>query len=687
MTPVAALDREAATAEFARLAEEIARHDRLYHSQDAPEIDDAEYDALRRRHDAILRRFPSLDRTDDPARKVGAAPARGFAKHRHGIPMLSLENAFSVAEAEEHFARARRFLGLPTDAPLPLVGEPKIDGVSISLTYALGRLTRATTRGDGSEGEDVTANVRTLPAIPQKLNGATPTLMEVRGEVFMTRTDFAALNAAQTEAGERAFANARNAAAGSLRQLDPAVTAGRALSLFAYAMGEVSEPVATTHGGLLKRLRDWGFTVAALSRPLPGPEAIVAFQSEIEAARPTLPYDIDGVVYKIDDLALQSRLGFAGRAPRWAIAQKFAAERATTLLEDILIQVGRTGALTPVAALAPVSVAGVTVTRATLHNEDEIARLDVRVGDTVTLQRAGDVIPQVLGVVADQPRGAVPYAYPDHCPVCGSLAVRPDGEVVRRCTGGLSCAAQVAERLIHFCSRAAFDIEGMGERTVRAFIADGLIATPADIFALPAKAAEIGQREGWGETSARNLVAAIAQRRTIALERLIFALGIRRVGEQNARLLARHYGTYAAWRAEMAAAATPDSEARVTLAAIVGIGPGIAAELAAFFTETRNTDVLDRLSLELNIQDAAVPDAGSALAGKTIVFTGTLEGMSRPEAKALAQRLGARVSDSVSRKTDLVVLGADAGSKAKKAAEFGVETVDEAGFRARVGLA
>ncbi|MBN8890193.1 MAG: DNA ligase (NAD(+)) LigA [Rhodospirillales bacterium 70-18] len=696
MTPADRLTEAEAAAELARLAAEIARHDRLYHEQDTPGISDAEYDALRRRNDAIEARFPALVRADSPSRRVGAQPASGFAKLRHRVPMLSLDNAFAPEDFAEFCRRARRFLNLK-DEPLAFVAEPKIDGLSISLTYENGEFQRGATRGDGLEGEDVTANLRTIAAVPKRLAGAAPALIEIRGEVFMSKTDFLALNAAQQAAGQKLFANPRNAAAGSLRQLDPAITAARPLSLFAYAMGEASAPVAATHWEWLERLAGWGFTVNPLSRRLSGEAEAAGFQAEIGAARAGLPYDIDGVVYKIDDLALQSRLGFVGRAPRWAIAWKFPAEQATTLLLDIAIQVGRTGALTPVAQLQPVNVGGVLVTRATLHNADEIARLDVRIGDTVLLQRAGDVIPQIVAVDRSRrPEGAAPYAFPDHCPVCGSLAARAPGEVVLRCTGGLTCPAQTEERLIHFVSRGAFDIEGLGEKTIREFHAEGLATTegetfhlrgPADIFRLPAHEAAIAVREGWGALSAANLTRAIRARQRIPLARFIYALGIRRIGEANAKLLARHYASFANWRAQMLAAVQIGSEARSDLGNILGIGPAIAEELAEFFAEPRNVATLDELAALLQIEDAEAPAAAAgALAGKVVVFTGTLQTMARPEAKALAEKLGARVTETVSRKTDLVVLGADAGSKARRAAELGVRTVTEQEWRDLAGL-
>jgi DNA ligase (NAD+) len=683
--PVDDLTEADAAAELARLAAEIARHDRAYHELDAPEITDAEYDALRRRNAAIEARFPALVRPDSPSHRVGAAPAGGFAKLRHGVPMLSLDNAFDPADFAEFCDRARRFLGLKQES-LAFVGEPKIDGLSISLTYEGGVLVRGATRGDGMEGEDVTANVLTLETIPKTLPRHAPARIEIRGEVFMTKADFLALNAAQEAAGQKIFANPRNAAAGSLRQLDARITAARPLSMFAYAMGEASESPADTHWQWLERLRGWGFTVNPLSKHLAGEDEAAAFQADMAARRSALTYDIDGVVYKIDDLALQRRLGFVGRAPRWAIAWKFPAEQATTVLEAIEVQVGRTGALTPVGRLAAVNVGGVLVRNATLHNEDEIARKDLHIGDTVVLQRAGDVIPQIVAVVAaKRPAGARRYVFPDHCPVCGSLAIRPPGEVVRRCTGGLTCPAQVEERLIHFASRAAFDIEGLGEKTIREFHADGLIASPADIFRLPDHEAEIAQREGWGETSARNLSAAIRARRRIALARFIYALGIRRIGETNAKLLARHYGRFPHWREQMRQAVQIGSEARSDLGNIIGIGPAIAEELAEFFAEQRNLDSVDELAALLEIEDDAPAGGGGELAGKVVVFTGTLATLTRPEARAMAEKLGARVTDSVSKKTDLVVVGADAGSKARKAAELGVRTVTEAEWRTLAG--
>ena len=684
-SPVETLTEPEAAEQLELLAQQIAHHDAAYHTRDAPEISDADYDALRRRNAAIEARFPALIRPDSPSTRIGGAPETGFAKLRHRVPMLSLDNAFDNTEFAEFCARAKRFLG--RTEPLVFVAEPKIDGLSINLTYQHGRFVRGATRGDGTEGEDVTANLRTMKSVPDTLQGDAPELIEIRGEVFMTKADFLALNQTQAEAGAKVFANPRNAAAGSLRQLDVKITAGRPLSLFAYAQGESSEPVAATHWEYLDRLKTWGFDVNPLSRRLGSETDAENFQTDIALQRSGLGYDIDGVVYKIDDLALQRRLGFVGRAPRWAIAWKFPAEQAMTVLRDIRIQVGRTGALTPVAELEPINVGGVLVARATLHNEDEIARKDIRIGDTVVLQRAGDVIPQIVSVVTDRrPDGSKPYVFPELCPACGSNAARPPGEVVRRCTAGLICPAQRVERLIHFVSRPAFDIDGLGDKTIQEFYNEGWLHGPADLFRLPDREAEIAAREGWGKTSARNLSRAIRARRNIPLERFIYALGIRRIGSTNARLLARHYTSFAHWRAQMLAATTIGSDERVALGSITGIGPSIAEELTDFFAEARNIAALDQLAAELDIEDAAqAAGTDSPIAGKTVVFTGTLQTMTRPEAKATAESLGAKVTDSVSKKTDIVVVGADAGSKERKATELGVRTVTEAEWRELVG--
>jgi DNA ligase (NAD+) len=662
---------------FDELMARIAAANAAYYTQDAPVMTDAAYDVLRREADDILAAHPEYGGT--ALADVGAAPAGGFKKIRHATPMLSLDNAFDAEEFSEFCARIRRFLGLD-ETPLHFVAEPKIDGLSISLTYQAQVLVHAATRGDGAEGEDVTANIRTIAAIPKTLPADAPDRIEIRGEIYMNKADFLALNESQ----ERQFANPRNAAAGSLRQLDVAVTAQRKLSLFAYAQGESSTPVANTHWDYLTALKSWGFAVNPLSKRIVEAGA-EDFQQAIGLSRAALPYDIDGVVYKIDDLAMQTRLGFAGRAPRWAIAWKFPAERAVTVLEAIDIQVGRTGALTPRARLTPVNVGGVLVQHATLHNEDEIARKGICIGDTVALQRAGDVIPQILGVVKHG-EGAVPFVFPTHCPVCGSLAIRDGEDVVRRCTGGLICDAQIVERLIHFCSRGAFDIEGMGDKTVQEFFNAGLLRSAPDVFKLPQHEEEISKREGWGKISAAKLSAAIRARQTIPLARFIFALGIRRIGENNAKLLARHYGSYRAWRAAMGGATVVGSDERLELGAISGIGPTIATDLAAFFAEPHNVATLDALEEFLTIEDATQDAAvNSPLTNKTIVFTGTLT-MARPEAKARAEALGAKVTESVSKKTDYVVVGADAGSKAAKAAALGLTMLSEEEFREMAGF-
>ena len=684
--PITEMDNTQARAELAELAAQIAHHNTAYHGHDAPEISDAEFDALRRRYDDLIARHPDAAPDNNAASMVGATPDTAFGKHIHLVPMLSLDNAFGREEFENFITRAARFLGLEQadTTSLRLIGEPKIDGLSISLTYEHGVFTRGTTRGDGMEGEDVTANLRTLRNLPMILPAPYPELIEIRGEVFLSKADFIALNTAQETAGKRLFANPRNAAAGSLRQLDPSITAQRPLSLFAYAQGFCSDRATRSHWTYLEQLKAWGFVVNPLSRQIEGAADAEAFFEQVNRERADLAYDIDGVVYKIDDLTLQERLGFAGRAPRWAIAWKFPAEQAITRLNAIEIQVGRTGALTPVAHLEPVNVGGVLVTRATLHNEDEINRKDVREGDMVFVQRAGDVIPQVLGVApADGPTNArqPAFAFPDHCPVCGALAVRPEGEVVRRCTGGLTCPAQAVERLVHFVSRLAFDIEGLGERSIHEFYEAGLIRTPADIFRLKTHAPALEQREGWGEQSVRNLLQAIEDRRTISLSRFIYALGIRRIGESNARLLARHYGSYANWLRQMEAATIIGSDARLELGSITGIGNAIATDVVAFVAEPHNQETLAELSAVLDITEEAAQGDG-LLAGKTIVFTGTLLTMTRPEAKATAERMGGKVSDSVSKKTDLVVLGEKAGSKAKKAAELNIQTMDEAEWNA-----
>ncbi len=678
-------DLAAARAEYARLGAEIAHHDALYYREDAPEITDAAYDALRHRYEALEKAHPEFVSEKSLSQRVGATPSEKFAKVRHKVPMLSLGNVFDDAEVEDFVARVRRFLGLAADAPLAMTAEPKIDGLSCSLRFEHGQLVQAATRGDGYEGEDVTANVKTIGEIPHVLKHAPPAVLEVRGEVYMTRTDFAALNARQAEAGKPLFANPRNSAAGSLRQLDPSITASRPLHFFAYAWGEVSHMPAATQMSMIEAFRHYGLPVNRLTVLCHSAVDLLRHYHEIENRRAALPYDIDGVVYKIDDLALQDRLGFVSRAPRWAVAHKFPAEQATTILRDIEIQVGRTGALTPVARLEPVTVGGVVVSNATLHNEDEIARKDIRIGDTVRLQRAGDVIPQILGVVLEKrPKHAKPYEFPHVCPVCGSAAIREtsDGgtDVVRRCTGGLICKAQAKERLKHFVSRLAFDIEGLGDKQIEQFYAEGLITKPDDIFTLAARDAraetKLADREGYGETSVRNLFAAIEARREIALNRFIFALGIRHVGETNARRLARHFGTFEALR-ETARAAREGSEARAEIDNIEGLGAVVAEAVADFFAEKHNEDELDALLKYVSVVPMEAVAASSPVAGKTVVFTGSLERLTRDEAKAQAERLGAKVAASVSKNTDLVVAGPGAGSKLAKAKELGIETIDE----------
>jgi DNA ligase (NAD+) len=682
--PVDQLGEAEAAAELKRLADEIARHDRLYYQEAATEVSDAEYDALRRRNEAIEARFPGLIRPDSPSRRIGAAPSEGFAKVRHRLPMLSLSNAFDETDVAEFFQRIRRFLNLDAEEPVEVVAEPKIDGLSIALRYEAGRFVQAATRGDGTEGEDVTANLRTLKDLPMILADGAPEVLEVRGEVYLGRHEFLALNAAQEKAGAKVFANPRNAAAGSLRQLDPKVTAGRPLTLFAYAMGQVSAPVAGTHWEFLERLRGWGFPTNPLARICRDLDEVLAFYAEILGARAELPYDIDGIVYKVNRFDWQERLGFVSRAPRWAVAHKFPAERAETRLNSITIQVGRTGALTPVANLEPITVGGVVVARATLHNEDEIARKDIREGDHVVIQRAGDVIPQVVSVVGDKrPKDSRPYAFPDHCPECDSLAVREPGEAVRRCTGGLICPAQSVERLRHFVSRDAFDIDGLGDKHVRAFFEEGLLGSPADLFTLAERDAKsetpLAQREGWGETSAGKLFDAIEARRRIPLDRFIYALGIRQVGQSTAKLLARNYGTLEALAWAVTAAQAAESAEYADLVNIDGIGPSVAADLIGFFAEPHNQQVLDRLVDQVQIEAVVAPATAvdSPVAGKTVVFTGTLSTMGRSEAKARAEALGAKVAGSVSKKTDYVVVGADAGSKARKAEQLGVTTLTE----------
>lgn len=769
---VDALTEGEARQELARLAMEIALHDRLYHGDDAPSITDAEYDALRQRNEAIEARFPALVRKDSPSKKVGAAVRSSkFEKVTHARPMLSLGNAFNDDDVHEFVARVRRFLGAGEGERVALTAEPKIDGLSLALRYEKGRLVQAATRGDGTVGENVTVNARTIDTIPTELAGSDwPDVIEVRGEVYMGKADFLALNRAQEEKGAKVFANPRNAAAGSLRQLDSSITASRPLKFFAYAWGEVSAMPADTQMGMVDLFKAWGFDVNPLLVRCEDAASAIAHYRKIEAERPTLDYDIDGVVYKVDRLDLQDRLGMVARAPRWAIAHKFPAEQAMTLLREIDIQVGRTGALTPVAKLEPVNVGGVIVSNATLHNRDEIARLDARIGDTVVIQRAGDVIPQVVSVVMDKrPADTAPYDFPEECPVCGSQAVAEGDDVVVRCTGGLICSAQLLERLRHFVSRNAFDIEGLGNKQIEAFLEWGWVSEPGDIFELHTRESELKKKDGWGDKSVENMIAAIDERKTIDFHRMLFALGIPSIGQENAKLLARHFGTVDALKAYLMAAhdlmeklseklspqavsslnyvlmrfghlkafemalkpgdllsdpnafvtlvatrlddirsgrkkgdniklahletvaglaskpgfAFPVETARALythnqeLAAIDGIGVDVILNLEDFYLEDRNRAAFERLLKYLNVNEMAAQANDSPVSGKTVVFTGSLEKMTRNEAKARAESLGAKVSGSVSKKTDIVVAGPGAGSKLKKAQDLGVEVMTE----------
>ncbi|NCP13599.1 MAG: NAD-dependent DNA ligase LigA [Sphingomonadales bacterium] len=685
--PIELSEAEAAN-ELMRLARAIARHDRLYHAEDSPEVTDAEYDALVRRNAELEAAFPHLIRDDSPSRKVGhAVAASPLGKVAHEVRMMSLDNAFSPDEVAEWLARMRRFLNLPDDAPLACTAEDKIDGLSCSLRYENGKLVRAATRGDGQVGEDVTANVAHIPDIPQTLPADVPDVFEVRGEVYMEKQAFTALNAAQHEAGGKLFANPRNAAAGSLRQKDAGVTARRPLRFWAHGWGAASAVPGVTQSEVVAKLRGWGFPVSPLfTRIEGGTDALVAHFDTIGAERPGLDYDIDGVVYKLDRLDWQERLGFVAKAPRWALAHKFPAERAETTVQSIDIQVGRTGKLTPVGRLAPVLVGGVTVTNVTLHNRDEIARLALRIGDRVVIQRAGDVIPQVVeNLTREEDRP--PFAFPDHCPECGSEAVAEEGEVDVRCTGGLICPAQRTQRLEHFVSRKALDIEGLGEKTIAQFFALGWLESPADIFRLRRRRSDILGLEGWQDKSVDNLLAAIEAKRTPDAARLLFGLGIRHVGEVTARDLMKHLHALPALRVLAERARAGDAEAAGELTAIDGIGPSVVEALGDFFHEPHNVAVWEDILSEVTPPRYEVKTVASRVAGKTVVFTGKLETMSRDEAKAQAERLGAKAAGSVSAKTDLLVAGPGAGSKLKKAAELGIETMDEAGWAALVAEA
>ncbi len=709
--PVEALTAEEAAVELERLAAEITGHDRRYYADDAPTVSDAEYDALRIRNAEIEARFPELVRSDSPSHKVGTAPSGTFGKVVHAVPMLSLDNVFSDEDVRDFVASVRRFLAFPADREIVFTAEPKIDGLSMSLRYENRRLVSAATRGDGTTGENVTANIRTIGEIPETLPGDAPDVVEVRGEVYMRRDDFFALQKRLAEQGQ-SIANPRNGAAGSLRQKDPEVTLTRPLRFFAYAWGEASAPLGETQYEVVERFGAWGFPVNDRMVRCRSIEEILAHYHEIEAERAEIPYDIDGVVYKVDRLDLQERLGFRSRSPRWATAHKFAAEKAMTVLSGIDIQVGRTGALTPVARLEPVTVGGVVVTNATLHNEDYIKGLgnsgqpirdgrDIRVGDTVIVQRAGDVIPQILDIVPEKrPADSVAYVFPDHCPACGSHAVREEGEAVRRCTGGLICPAQAVERLRHFVSRNAFDIEGLGEKQIEFFFNaedEALrVRSPADIFTLKARQAasltKLENIDGFGATSVRKLLSAIDDRREIAFSRFLFALGIRHVGETNARRIARHFVSFEAFRGAGESAVAPQGKgdpgnaAWQELNGISGIGGVVAEAVVEFFGEAHNQQVLDALLAEVTpLDEERIGAVETPVTGKTVVFTGALEKMSRDEAKAMAEKLGAKVAGSVSKKTDLVVAGPGAGSKLKQATELGIEVIDEDGWFALVG--
>jgi DNA ligase (NAD+) len=691
---VDALTAKQAKAEHARLEAEIKAHDKRYYQDDAPTVSDAEYDALRQRYNAIEERFPELRTLESLSLKVGAAPSGRFAKVRHALPMLSLGNAFSEEDVVDFVGRIRRFLRLPDDEPLAFTAEPKIDGLSMSLRYEGGALASAATRGDGMVGEDVTANIRTLKDVPQQLKGKDiPAVCEIRGEVYMTKAAFLALNERQKAAGEPLYVNPRNTAAGSLRQKDPTITASRPLHFFGYAWGEMSEMPADTQSGMIKWIDRIGFKTNPLWKICKSVEDLIAFHRDIEVERARLDYDIDGVVYKLDRLDWQERLGFVSREPRWAIAHKFAAEKAATLVKDIEIQVGRTGALTPVAKLEPITVGGVVVQNATLHNQDEIERLGVRIGDTVMIQRAGDVIPQVLGVVEDKPRGPKPYKFPTVCPcplktevVREQIAGGEQG-VRAHCTGEFACPFQKVEHLRHFVSRRAFDIDGLGEKQLVFFFEQGWVKEPADIFTLEARNNKLKLEEvdGYGETSVKNLFGAIAARREISLERFIYALGVRHVGETTAVALARGYGSWEAFHDACLKLAKGDAETREEMDALDQIGDTVIESLAKYFGESHNRKLVERLTEEVTILDAEKPRKDSPVAGKTVVFTGTLEKMTRDEAKAQAERLGAKVSGSVSKKTDYVVAGPKAGSKLEDARKLGVTVLDEDGWIKLIG--
>ncbi|HEY1095718.1 MAG TPA: NAD-dependent DNA ligase LigA [Alphaproteobacteria bacterium] len=676
-----AMNATDAKAEWQRLAALLEHHDVLYHQQDNPEISDAEYDALRRSLEKLEEQFPELKTTQSPTQKVGAAPLRKFSKSTHRQPMLSLSNIFSREEFQDFTGRIKRFLNMNDTDALVLMAEPKIDGLALNLLYEDGRLVKAATRGDGTIGEDVTPNILTIKSIPQQLKNAPPGIMEIRGEVYIETKEFQQLNAKREEDGEMVFANPRNAAAGSLRQLDPNITASRPLKFFAYNIADDSplQNLFKTQSGLRDHLRQWGFATNEPSLASADEDTIWNYFQEMLAKRHDLPFEIDGIVYKVDDLKWQERLGTVARSPRWATAHKFPAELAETLVQDITVQVGRTGTLTPVAELKPVAVGGVMVARATLHNEDEIARKDIRIGDHVILQRAGDVIPQILRPVLEKrPKDSAAFIFPDHCPECGSLAVRKDGEVAKRCTGGLICPAQAIERVKHFVSRDALNIEGLGDRTIRDFFARNWVLKPSDLFTLGQHKDELLTLEGWGEKSVTNLFESIDKVRTIGLDKFIYALGIRQIGQTTARKLAQFYGTWENVQAMMRAAQDITDAAYADLIAIESIGEAVATDLLGFFAEEHNQHELAALESQMTITPfVADISANAFLTGKIVVFTGTLEKMTRAEAKATAERLGAKVAGSVSKKTDYLVAGASAGSKLKEATALDVKVLSE----------
>ncbi len=678
--PPSKLSFEQAQQELNQLTIFLKKLDQAYYNKDMPLVDDATYDQLRQRFNSIEKNFPQFIRQDSASKTVGVKPTNGLKKSTHLIPMLSLDNIFKVEDFKEFIKRIQRYLGLtPKELKnLHFIAEPKIDGLSINLTYKHGKLIQASTRGDGTTGEDVTENIKTLRNLPLTLSDYFPDTIEIRGEVYISKQDFFSLNEEQEKNNKRLFANPRNAAAGSLRQLDPEITRSRPLSLFVYAQGYSDQPIADTHEHFLHHLQRWGFTVNPLFKVIQNAQEAEKFQQEIIYQRSALPYDIDGVVYKVNSIALQNRLGFIGRSPRWATAWKFPAEQVITRIEKIEIQVGRTGALTPVALLEPINVGGVIVTRATLHNEEEITRKDIREHDKVIVQRAGDVIPQILQVdpSSHSENRAQPFQFPTRCPICGSIAEKHQNEVVRRCTGGLTCKAQIEERIIHFCSKEAFNIKSMGKKTVLEFFYLKLIQQPADIFRLHNYHETILKRKGWGEPSLKNLLTAIDQHRKMPLDRFIYALGIRHIGIATAKILARHYSSYHNWKEQMLAARQIGSEERLNLESIEGIGPAIADEIAAFFTEKHNLITLHDLEKELTIQNVQYQQTGK-LARKTVVFTGTLSNMTRSEAKNIAERLGAKVTGSISQKTDYVIEGHDGGSKARKARELGLICLNE----------